>query len=526
MSEMDDITREAGRFTAQIAQLLARLSHTKGWREKRQIKKGINLLVREQTRTAEQLRTLELGATAGAIDNYRQHCAAVNARAIDPVTSAEQRVRDRESLTRHHGDLEARVLESEMLTPIEQGMALDGMAAATRFPDFKLGNLFKHARKVRGLDALRYRAQVARAHAATGIARTPAYSRPAITQSHNGNGQAHPDRQLGSGYSMAQADAAQMIRRSQAVDRPWAPHPQQRDAAAQQAARAAAQAGLSAEQITWEFNNATANSRAEVAIVARYPSLNGDLEKVDNHVGLHPNEREAAAWAAMRQGQIAQFGTPKAVRLSGTESGHSEPFFTTEGSHAFVTDEVNAWRAETTRAVHDQPPETTGQDRSREKSSSSGGSEDLERRVLMLQRGLDAVTADRDTHKQQLESVRAELDTLKNTQLRANRELREAREQLETVGAERDRFRGERDEAVERLKQQTPERDRYGSPERQAEQAKAVAHGRALAEDTQIQDATDQMRRSQGGDFDQTYRHGRGNGFGPEKPRPPIQRER
>ncbi|MEV6102815.1 hypothetical protein [Nocardia sp. NPDC051981] len=41
--------------------------------------------------------------------------------------------------------------------------------AATRFPHFELGNLFKGARKVRGLDALRYRAQVARAHAATAV---------------------------------------------------------------------------------------------------------------------------------------------------------------------------------------------------------------------------------------------------------------------------------------------------------------------------------------------------------------------
>ncbi|MFJ9368781.1 hypothetical protein ACIRRA_30745 [Nocardia sp. NPDC101769] len=465
MSEMDDITREAGRFTAQIAQLLARLSHAKGWREKRQIKKGINLLVREQTRTAEQLRANELQAAAGAIDHYRQHSAAVNARAIDPATSAEQRVRDRESLARHHGNLQARVLNSEMLTPIEQGIALDGMAAATRFPDFKLGNLFKHARKVRGLDALRYRAQVARAHVVTGIARTPAYFRPANAQSHNGIGQTRPHRKPGGGYSAAQAEAVQNIRRSMAVSRPWAPHPHERDAARQQAAQAAAQTGMTAEQITWEFNNATANSRAETVVDARHAVGPDGVESGLRHVGLHPGESEAAAWAAEWTGYSAEFGNPTNVRVSATEAGRTEPFFTTEGSHAFVTDEVNAWRNEVDRPVHDQPPENR-QDRSRENASTSGGSEDLERRVLMLQRGLDAVTADRDQQRQQLDAVRAELETLKNTQLRTNRELREAREQLDTVGAERDRFRGERDEAVDKLKQATPERDRYGSSER------------------------------------------------------------
>lgn len=135
-------------------------------------------MVREQTRQAEQARALEVQTTAMAIETYRQHSALVSDRSRDPGTHPDRRAHDREALTRHHDQLKKQVLQSDLLTPVEQGIALDGMTAATTFPEYKLGKLFAKARKVKGMDALRYRAQVARAHAETGIERRPAYQAP------------------------------------------------------------------------------------------------------------------------------------------------------------------------------------------------------------------------------------------------------------------------------------------------------------------------------------------------------------
>lgn len=193
MSEMDDITRETSQFTARMAQLLTQLTHATSWLERRRAKKNITQLVREQIREQQQLRALELTRTTQAIDAYRQHSAAVTGRAIAPDTSAEQRSRDHAALVRHYDHLEERILRSQGLTTTEQGIALDGMAAATKFPEYELGDLFGNAHKVKGVDALRYRAQVARAHAATGIERRPAYTRPAERQTTNSTAAPEPD---------------------------------------------------------------------------------------------------------------------------------------------------------------------------------------------------------------------------------------------------------------------------------------------------------------------------------------------
>lgn len=139
-------------------------------------------MVREQTRAAEQARALEVQNTALAIETYRQHSALVSERSRDPGTHPDRRAHDREALTRHHDQLKKHVLQADLLTPVEQGIALDGMTAATTFPEFKLGKLFGKARKVKGMDALRYRAQVARAYAETGIERPSAYRTPPSAQ--------------------------------------------------------------------------------------------------------------------------------------------------------------------------------------------------------------------------------------------------------------------------------------------------------------------------------------------------------
>ncbi|MFG3524876.1 hypothetical protein ACGF5S_31785 [Nocardia nova] len=114
----------------------------------------------------------------------------------------------------------------------------------------------------------------------------------------------------------------------------------------------------------------------------------------------------------------------------------------------------------------------------------------LARRVEILQRGVDAVTADRDDHKRKLAAATAQVEALKNANLAQSRELKGLRQdglKLVEVTVDRDhykaerdqylnernKFKAERDEAVQKLAQSTPKRDRYGSAERIDADAKA-----------------------------------------------------
>ncbi|MFE3195022.1 hypothetical protein ACFXHA_38870 [Nocardia sp. NPDC059240] len=178
MSEMDDITHEATHSASKITQALTQLAHATGFLERRRIKKDIKLMYREQMRQAEQARALEVQGTTAALETYRQHSARVSDNSRNPNVDHRRRASDHQRLANHEEQLKKKVLQSDLLTPIEQGIALDGITAAKTFPEFKLGRLFAKARKVKGIDALRYRAQVARAHTETGIARPPAYRTP------------------------------------------------------------------------------------------------------------------------------------------------------------------------------------------------------------------------------------------------------------------------------------------------------------------------------------------------------------
>ncbi|MVU79480.1 hypothetical protein GPX89_19805 [Nocardia sp. ET3-3] len=219
MSEMDEITQEAGRFTGAMAQALTQLAHATNWLERRRIKKDISRLVREQTRQAEAARALEVQATAEALETYRQHSSRVSTSANNPGSHPDRRAHDRKALARHHDQLKKQVLQSDLLTPIEQGIALDGMDAATTFPEFKLGKLFSKARKVKGVDALRYRAQVARAHAETGIERPPAYRTPPTSPDRSQPGAEQRLAEVEKQLAVLTADRDQQARQVQVLQR-------------------------------------------------------------------------------------------------------------------------------------------------------------------------------------------------------------------------------------------------------------------------------------------------------------------
>ncbi|WP_306359517.1 hypothetical protein [Nocardia sp. CC227C] len=480
MSEMDDITRETSQFTARMAQLLTQLTHATSWLERRRAKKNITGLVREQIREQQQLRALELTRTAQAIDTYRQHSAAVTGRAIDPDTSAEQRSRDHAALVRHYDHLEERILRSQGLTTTEQGIALDGMAAATKFPEYELGDLFGNAHKVKGVDALRYRAQVARAQAATGIERRPAYTRAAERQTATGTAASAP-ASTGAEQrdDIARAEAVQSIRHIQGQ---WSRNAAQLstearaqlDAARQAAARRAQTAGLTDEEISREFNTAADNSR--IAALLRVTDRDGTQR---HRLGLHPNEAEAAEWAQRTTHTMTSNHTT-GVEVTVTERGQHDPRYTVAGTPGFVADELTTYRDQARRdrdrgptpppGATATPPTNIAEQRlsqvERQLTELRTDRDTFARDVAVLRRGLDAVTADRNEHKRQREAAEAEVQALRNTNVRQDAELKNLREKAIQTGVERDKYRAERDEAVRKLAQATPEHKRYGSKAR------------------------------------------------------------
>lgn len=80
-------------------------------------------------------------------------------RAADPTIDHARRARDAHGLAEHAHDVRGRVLsDRSQLTEVERGIALDGLDAATTYPAFEPGKLFNRSHRVKGLDALRYRA--------------------------------------------------------------------------------------------------------------------------------------------------------------------------------------------------------------------------------------------------------------------------------------------------------------------------------------------------------------------------------
>ncbi|MGY4100743.1 hypothetical protein ACW2Q0_14495 [Nocardia sp. R16R-3T] len=161
-SPEDELIAEARKFGYAMKEMLRLHAQAGNWLERRRIRKQINLTLREQRRSEQADRNNQLVWTQQMIDRYRAHSLAVADRASDPSVDHQRRFRDSQALSRHANDLQSRIVGNASLTRVEQGIALDGVDAATVFPRFEPGRLFTNAHKVRGVDALRYRAQVAR----------------------------------------------------------------------------------------------------------------------------------------------------------------------------------------------------------------------------------------------------------------------------------------------------------------------------------------------------------------------------
>ncbi|WP_280471832.1 hypothetical protein [Nocardia cyriacigeorgica] len=482
-SPEDEIAAEARKFWATLSQLSQRHAQARNWLERRQVRKEISRTLREERRQADHMRKHHLTWTSQMVDRYQAHALAIEARRHDPTVDHDRRARDAKALAEHANDLRARIVTNTRLTEVERGIALDGLDAATAFPHYKVGKLFDKAHRVKGLDALRYRAAVARTQNELGIARQAPREQLGLDRAQvqaqlvNREQQVQPPARPTGQLTAAQAEAIQGLRTAQLAWNIEAPNASaiKRDHLTNQwrhAAREAERAGLTEQRIDWEFRNAERNS----VYTAQVHATRGPGHEVHTMHGFHPSEAEAVQWVHQ---QTAETPWAPGVALKATihQRGNKAPIRLADGNVEHVTAGAAAWKAEIDRNKHsratvqtDAPPDGAADQRLAE----------MDRRLQLMQRGLDAVTADRDETRSLLAQAEGRIEELKNRNIRLAAEIGEVRrtagERVETLTAERDKYRTERDEAVQKIAQSTPREQRYGSAERVAT---------SMSEDTQ-----------------------------------------
>ncbi|MFG3620807.1 hypothetical protein [Nocardia sp. NPDC047654] len=426
----DELIAEARRFGHSLTHMLRLHAQAANWLERRKVRKQISLALREQRREAEVLRKHQLSWTTQAVDRYRVHVQTVATRANDPSVDHERRARDAHALAEHRDRLARGFIGNEHLTHTEQGIALDGLDAATVFPQYKTGNLFARAHKVKGLEALHYRARVARESASI--------NRGADRERQHGLDAA---RRANTEESLlARIDAAQAHRHRYTAQMTWSDPDggkltESRSFATEHTATSWLQRNISG----------TSWSAGTILQIETRDTLNAANQYVDY------GRPETVA---------DQLTTREAVLRERTLSGQV---------HREQAEQAPRQRENTDR---ERPPETAGVDRlaqvERQLNDMAADRDRLESRVGMLQRGLDSVTADRDQIRRKLDSAEGHIEALKNRNLRLAAEIGELRDRpgVEQLTAERDQLKQERDEAVRKLVQSTPEHERYGSRQR------------------------------------------------------------
>ncbi|MBL1079493.1 hypothetical protein JK358_34315 [Nocardia sp. 2] len=114
-----------------------------------------------------------------------------------------------------------------------------------------------------------------------------------------------------------------------------------RQSAIRSAVLRAQAAGLSEEQIRWEFDNADGNSRCRVSVTSA--DRNGETR---TRRGFFATEAEAAQWAHQAvTGTEWQPGTTLTVRAR--EAGTTTPFYVAEGNQADIGKDTSRWRIDT-----------------------------------------------------------------------------------------------------------------------------------------------------------------------------------
>ncbi|MEV6333495.1 hypothetical protein AB0M12_02150 [Nocardia vinacea] len=532
-SPEDELIAEARKFGYAMKEMLRLHAQAGNWLERRRIRKQINLTLREQRRSEQADRDKQLVWTQQMIDRYRAHSLAVAERAADPSVDHQRRYRDARALTQHADDLRSRVVSNARLTRVEQGIALDGVDAATVFPQFEPGRLFTNAHKVRGIDALRYRAHVART--VRDQAQTPQHER--IQQAPRYEASLRWDSAPGQdpivethGFVSARDGLEWMYRDidhamwvdGQSVDASL------RDPAGRQVYHRHGDPEMVAEQLEHPLGiirtadggyrqnprtgffadaDALADHQRTVADAAteqrratvdRPPQQEAAKPFVANvgptdvyvmdgrefaklapqdrdRMGRFETREQGYAWILNQLDTYRDTSTRAGEDFTATiqEDGRSRSAEVVEGPIGMVTDEVRGLREQhqhrqrgnsserpQTAASEPRPaPGAVDPDRfaeiERQLKDIAVDRDRLENRVGVLQRGLDAVTADRDEFKRNLARAEGRIEELKNRNIRLANEIGELRDRpkVAQVAADRDRYKRERDEAVQKLAQ-------------------------------------------------------------------------
>jgi hypothetical protein len=427
----DEIMDETRRFGQALAAAAHRHAVATTWLEKRLARKQVSRLMRGQHRDEQHTRAQHRKFTTNAVDWYRQHSLAVAERAADPRTGVQQRERDMAALARHRVELQHRILTDPHLSETQRGIALDGVEAVTEFPRFKLGNLYAPGRRVVGMDALRYRAHVARVRTELGIdrfqrgatQRGTAQQRAELISAASGGAALRPRPEQGRAEATPQPP--QPVQGSKAEQAPVAPGPQRlslaqtewvhklraaqlnwdakapaaRDRLALQvlddqrqfAARNGALAGLSPERISYELEHAQANSRFTSSV-----SSSSEQGSYTDR-GFHATEQEAAEWT-QRVVTETDWNAGVSLRVAVRERGNATPLRQAEGSPDRIRARISRWTRNPERA---QQQASGGADnalaelRNRHRFSIEHNA-DLAEQNARLTRQLTAVTADRD----------------------------------------------------------------------------------------------------------------------------------
>ncbi|WP_280263614.1 hypothetical protein [Nocardia abscessus] len=433
-SPEDEMIAEARKFARSLPELTRLHAQARNFLERRKIRKEISQTLRQQRREAEVMRKHQLTWTSQAIDRYRVHVQTVAERANDPSVDHERRARDAHALAEHRNRLARGFIGNEHLTRTEQGIALDGLDSATIFPHFKVGNLFAKAHKVRGIDALRYRAHVAR-ETVNVRQRAEVEREQDWQQSLDAARRANAEESL-----LARIDAAQAHRHRYTAEMTWTDP----DGGKLTESRSFATEHSATSWLQRNISGTSWSDGTTLAVETR-DTLNAAKQYVD-----YGRPETVAEQLAARESVLRERTLSGQVHREQAEQGARQ-------------------RENTDR---ERPPETAGVDRlaqvERQLNDMAADRDRLDNRVGMLQRGLDSVTADRDEIRRKLDSAEGHIEALKNRNLRLSAEVDalRARPGVEQLTAERDQLKQERDEAVRKLVQSTPERERYGNRSR------------------------------------------------------------
>ncbi|MFF0529552.1 hypothetical protein ACFYT3_14280 [Nocardia amikacinitolerans] len=532
----DEIAAEARKFSAAMRTAIQRHAHAANWLERHRARKEISRLVRQERREQDQIRGHHRSGANQAVDRYRIHAQAVAARANDPRVDHERRARDARALAEHRNDLARQFVGDPYLTRTEQGIVLDGLDAATVFPEFKTGNLFARAHKVKGLDALRYRARVARETVAIterAAVERQQWQKEGLEDAHRANAEE---------AMLARIDAAQTTRRRYIAQMTWtdpdggmrtesrmfATEHTATDWLQRNISRTAWTDGTTLQIQTTDTHNAAtqysdqgrpetvADRLAERESVLRERTLNGQVHRPFS--AEQAREQQDLVDTVRRDYEPQVLDRTEAAEQDWgpeDESFSAQVSYLPEGANRVVYEfsghateaKAAAWTQQQVAQIRPAPGTTVqvsvdaddGEGHTDPVFGTRGPREEVFDEVAQWR--LDIASMAADDHRQDtdrgvsVEQVVAERDQLRDeldslTQrhqlsIEHNGELNDRAAKLErqltAMTAQRDQAIADRDAAVQKIAEMTPAAERYGSPERQAEQAKQAASQSPLA---------------------------------------------